>query len=91
MCQTNLKMSSESESSTSPNEIDVNEKLTSLKEKISRTTKFLKELKTLSKACQEITGGDVIAVADGRAPDDAEAEDAVRERQVQYFLRFQFK
>ena len=83
MCQTNLKMSSESESPASPNEMDVNEKLTSLKDKISRTTKFLKELKTLSKACQEITGSDVIAVADGRAPDDAEAEDAVRERQVQ--------
>jgi len=66
--------------------MDVNEKLTSLKEKISRTTKFLKELKTLSKACQEITGGDVIAVADGRVPDEAEAEDAVRERQVRHFL-----
>jgi hypothetical protein len=81
MCQTNLKMSSESESSA-PNEMDVNEKLTSLKDKINRTTKFLKELKTLSKACQEITGSDVIAVADGRAPDDVDAEDAIRERQV---------
>jgi hypothetical protein len=74
MCQTKLKMSSESE--TSHNIVvdsDVTEKLTSLKDKINRTTKFLKELRTLSKACQE---GDF-----SNHPEDTDDE-AIRERQV---------
>ena len=77
MCQTNLKMSSESEKRQKVADNDVTEQLTSLKDKISRTTKFLKELRTLSKACQEITScGDYSNHAEDT--DD----DAIRERQV---------
>ena len=53
---------------------NVNEKLNGLKEKIVRTTKFLKELKTLSKNCQEMTTAEV--------KEDDTDDDAYKERQV---------
>lgn len=67
MCQ-KIAMSTEAQP-----EMDVNEKLNSLKDKLTRTTKFLKELKTLSKNCQEI--------AVEHQPEDADDE-AHREKQV---------
>ena len=78
MCQTKLKMSSESETTQNVIDNDVIEKLTSLKDKINRTTKFLKELRTLSKACQEITSGDY-----SNQLEDTDDE-AIRERQVMH-------
>jgi hypothetical protein len=54
-------------------EMDAMDKLSALKDKVSRTTKFLKELKTLSKSCQEMSSG--------HNSDDVDDESG-RERQV---------